>query len=255
MNDQVIKPIDPDALFAAIRRWVKPRAPAPAAAPSVRTTNAQAVDLPEISGIDVADGLNRVAGNKRLYRNLLEQFCEKQAGAGQQIREAIASGDRATAERLAHTLKGVGGNLGIGQVHAVAAKLERAIRSGDGTEAPLLAEVESISKSQVEAIHGALGAVADSAPAGPQRTFAPEAAAAAIARLKALIDTNDGDAADAADVVVEAFSGIADRERIAALRAAVDDFDFERAALELQKLSKAHTVALSGRSDTFATGG
>jgi HPt (histidine-containing phosphotransfer) domain-containing protein len=251
MNDHVTKPIDPGALFAAIRRWVKPRDKV--AAPTDRTTIARSVDLPDIPGIDVADGLNRVASNRRLYRNLLEQFCDKQADATQQIRGAIASSDRGTAQRLAHTLKGVAGNLGIAQVQAIAARLERAIREGDSTEGLLLAEVESILRSQVEAIRRVLGALADPAPAPPQRSFAPEAAAAAIARLKALIEASDGDAAEAADTVAEALAGMADRERVAALRAAMDDFDFDRAALELQKLSAAHAAALSRSSNAFAT--
>ncbi len=79
MNEQVTKPIDPDALFAAIRRWVKPRAAV--AAPTDRTAIARSVDLPDIPGVNVVDGLNRVAGNRRLYLNLLEQFCDKQAGS------------------------------------------------------------------------------------------------------------------------------------------------------------------------------
>ncbi len=174
--------------------------------------------------------------------------------AAQQIREAIASGDHGTAQRLAHTLKGVAGNLGIAQVQAIAAKLESAIRDGDGTEAPLLAEIESILRSQAEAIGGALGALADPGPARPQRSFAPEEAAAAIARLKALIEAHDGEAAEAADTVAEALAGMADRECVAALRAAMDDFDFDRAALELQKLSTAHAAAPSSSSNALATG-
>src|SRR5262249_45085733 len=184
---------------------------------------------------------------------LLEQFCDKQAGAAQQIREAIASGDRTTGQRLAHTLKGVAGNLGIAQVQAVAAKLESAIRDGNGTEAPLLAEVESTLRSQVEAIGRALGAIADSASAALQLSLAPAEAAAAIARLKALIEANDGDAAEAVDTVADALAVTADREGVAALRAAMDDFDFDRAAIELQRLSAAHAAALSASSNAFAT--
>jgi signal transduction histidine kinase/DNA-binding response OmpR family regulator len=69
MNDHVSKPIDPDNLFATLLRWAKPR---PKQAfefrPSVTNTEASdEVALPEIAGVKVADGLNRVAGNRRLY--------------------------------------------------------------------------------------------------------------------------------------------------------------------------------------------
>ena len=45
--------------------------------------------MPEIEGIDVDGGLKRVAGNKRLYRSLLEQFADKQADAAAQIAAAL----------------------------------------------------------------------------------------------------------------------------------------------------------------------
>jgi len=203
MNDHVTKPIDPDALFAALRRWVKPREIAEANAAPTKTAEARAVELPGIPGVNVADGLNRVAGNRRLYRSLLEQFCEKQAGVGQQIGEAIQCGDRATAERLAHTLKGVSGNLGIAGLQQLAARLERGIRGGDDSLPGLLGELESGVGVQITVIRTALGAAPENPAAVPARKFDPAAASAAIARLKQLIETNDGDAADAAESVAE----------------------------------------------------
>ena len=82
MNDHVSKPIDPDALFATLMRWVKP-----AKGHIVHTGSrpAQRIEdtiLPEIPGVDIAAGLKRVAGNTRLYRDLLAQFVEKQCDAG-----------------------------------------------------------------------------------------------------------------------------------------------------------------------------
>ncbi len=141
MNDHVTKPIDPDALFACLGRLVKTRGdPAPVVP---KPAAASDVELPEIEGIDIAGGLKRVAGNKRLYRSLLEQFAAKQAGVASQIAEALGSGDRALAERLAHTVKGVAGNIGIGSVQAAAAKVERGIQEGDSSVPALLAELES----------------------------------------------------------------------------------------------------------------
>ena len=121
------------------------------------------VTLPEIEGIDIAGGLKRVAGNKRLYRSLLEQFAAKQADAAAQIAEALRSGDRALAERLAHTVKGVAGNIGIGKVQETAGKVEKAIREGDASVPALLAELESALGPQVQAIRSALGEAAPAA--------------------------------------------------------------------------------------------
>src|SRR4029453_153792 len=85
--------------------------------------------VPAVEGLDAADGLLRVAGNKSLYTKLLRQFVAQQAAAAARIAEALNAGDHATAERLAHTVKGVAGNLGAGPVHRSASALEQGIAS------------------------------------------------------------------------------------------------------------------------------
>ena len=70
-------------------------------------------ELTEIAGVDAADGLHRVGGNLRLHRAMLQQYAEDQAETPAALRAALADGDAKTAERLAHTLKGVSATLGI----------------------------------------------------------------------------------------------------------------------------------------------
>jgi len=233
MNDHVTKPIDPDALFAALARWTKPR---PAAPPSEKPAPAPAdAALPEIEGIDIVGGLKRVAGNKKLYRSLLEQFVAKQADAAPRIASALEQTDRERAERDAHTLKGVAGNIGIGPVQAAAASVEKAIREKDPSISTLLQELEARLAEQVRAIRTALG---DSAPVdGPARPFDPDAASAAISHLRTLIEANDGDAADAVQPVADALGGKANTAHLAALRDAVNDFDFDTALSKLDEIA------------------
>ena len=80
-------------------------------------------------GLTLAEGLVRVAGNKKLYRKLLRQFSKTEADAAQRIASALAENDRALAERLAHSVKGAAGNLGASAVQNAAANLEKAIAS------------------------------------------------------------------------------------------------------------------------------
>src|ERR1700742_282604 len=127
MNDHVSKPIDPETLFSTLLRWAKPL---PKQTTEPRATPARAgneVTLPEITGIKVADGVKRVAGNKRLYRSLLTQFADKHSEAAVEISAALKSGDLALAERIAHTVKGVAGNIGMAEVQFASQKLEKAI--------------------------------------------------------------------------------------------------------------------------------
>ena len=51
----------------------------------------------------------RLAGNKKLYRKLLRQFADTEADTAHRIASALAENDRALAERLAHSVKGVAG--------------------------------------------------------------------------------------------------------------------------------------------------
>ncbi len=134
MNDHIAKPIDPDNLFETVGAILHtprkpPRRPMRRADRAAqRPQDDDADDLPSIAGLDTKDGLSRVGGNRKLYLKLLRQFVEQQGPAVEQITEALASGDIALAERLAHTLKGVAGNIGATQVQAAAGALEKLIR-------------------------------------------------------------------------------------------------------------------------------
>jgi len=242
MNDHVPKPIDPDALFSTLLRWAKPRpkqASEPQTAPAIAGDE---VILPEIAGINIADGVKRVAGNKRLYRDLLMQFATKQSDASAEILAALASGDLKLAERIAHTVKGVAGNIGIVDVQSAAQNLEKAIRE-DQNSVPALLDVfaESLSH-QVHAIKHALH---ESEPAkaeeAPPQPFNGQAATDAIARLRNLLEASDGSAEEAFHSLHDAVSGTVDKRQLDMLGASINDFDFEAALVKLDEIAKACT--------------
>jgi HPt (histidine-containing phosphotransfer) domain-containing protein len=180
MVDHVTKPIDPDALFAALDRWARPRTPAPVPPAAPRSPVEPA--LPELEGIDMAGALKRVAGNTKLYRSLLEQFASKQATADVHITDALQSGDREGAERIAHTLKGIAGNLGIVEVQTAAANVEKAIRESDPSVAALIPELHRV----LDPIAGRIRAALHLAPRALTAVspFDADKAAASVARLQ-----------------------------------------------------------------------
>src|SRR5262249_46163355 len=234
MNDHITKPIDPDALFATLARWTTPKKAVAAAA---ATSGPAIVDeaFPAINGIDVAGGLKRVAGNRRLYRSLLEQFASKHFDADSQIGAALANGDRELAERLAHTLKGVAGNIGIERVQGAAAKVEKAIREGDSGVPAMLMELKASLQPQVESIRVALPPVESAPPVAV--AFEPEAAERAVARLMSLIEENDGEAADAVQEVATALGGTVEASHLEDLRNSVVEFDFDAARTKLRRIA------------------
>jgi CheY-like chemotaxis protein len=126
MNDHVAKPIDPGMLFETIGRYL--RASTAPVESSPATANPPTHDLPAIAGLDAADGLRRVGGNQTLYLKLLRQFVDQQADAPERLAGELKAGDLATAERTAHTVKGIAANLAIADVQTSAGALEKGIR-------------------------------------------------------------------------------------------------------------------------------
>jgi len=77
-------------------------------------------------GLDVAGGLDQVFNKQALYRKLLGSYCASNEATAQKLDAALAAGDRNQLNRLAHTLKGTSGTLGMPAVYAAALALERA---------------------------------------------------------------------------------------------------------------------------------
>ena len=242
MNDHVTKPIEPDALFAALKRWTKPAVTVAAPAPHAAAPAPANVVVPVIEGIDTDGALRRLAGNKRLFRSLLEQFVAKQADAAAQIGAALQANDKELAGRVAHTVKGVAGNLGMASVQLAAEKIERAIRDNDPSPTVLLGQFEVALRRMVEAIQPALTATAP-APPPVKTTSDPGAVAAALARLRALVEANDGDAADGLAAVENVLAGAVEPAALDALRDALGDFEFDKAAAKLDEIEKAFAIS------------
>ena len=79
MRAHITKPIDPELLYRTLMQFYRP---GQAAAPAKPVDRSSPSDAPlEIDGLDVEDGLKRVAGNMKLYCSLLGQFVEQQADA------------------------------------------------------------------------------------------------------------------------------------------------------------------------------
>jgi two-component system, sensor histidine kinase and response regulator len=240
MNDHVSKPIEPDALFVTLMRWVKPRQEPGTGTESRNAKPSNDVILPEIEGVDIAGALSRVAGNTRLYRDLLEQFAARQAEVNAQIVASIESGDNKLAERIVHTVKGVAGNIGLRDTSAAAEKLERAIRVMDSAVPALAEEFTLVVNRQVQAIQGAMGNDRTELPeaSGMSPALDAQTIVAAIEHLRALLESSDGDVAEAFIALEYALHGGCDKPRLSALSAAISQFDFDGARMKLDEITR-----------------
>jgi two-component system sensor histidine kinase/response regulator len=129
MDDHVTKPIDPDQLFSTLVKWIKPGArEIPEYLSPKIEEKPKAKPLTDMPGISVKEGLTRVGGNTGLYMKILIKFNNDYSNATEQIKEAIDKGDHELAQRLAHTVKGVAGNIGARDLSGPAGELESAIK-------------------------------------------------------------------------------------------------------------------------------
>ncbi len=138
MNDHVAKPIDVNQLFSCLGQWIKPdpeRTPTEIPEQTPEVTPVPPVDeqgLPEkIEGINLKEGLMRVGGNEKLYRNILLKLRDDYAETDEEIKSLLQSEKADEAERLAHSIKGVAGNVGAGPLQEAAALLESTIKQGE----------------------------------------------------------------------------------------------------------------------------
>lgn len=91
-----------------------------------------------IQGLDSALGLRRVSGKIALYETILRKYIASQATVIDELRAAVTQQDLELAKRLAHTTKGVSGNIGATLVQGIAADIEAGL--GESVDSVVILE-------------------------------------------------------------------------------------------------------------------
>jgi HPt (histidine-containing phosphotransfer) domain-containing protein len=234
MSGHIAKPIDPALLFDTLSKVPRQSTAAASTDTSIRdgASSAPTAELPEVDGLDSADGLRRVAGNVKLYKKLLRDFVNQQAEAVQQIRAALARNDTESATRVAHTLKGVAGSLGAGPVQTAAAAVEKLLRdraAADATD-PALEQLAAVVDPFLTRLRAALASTTTAAAATP--AVAPARTRAMAEQLKKLFAAFDTNAVTFAE------------ENQASLRPAFDAATWEQFLRQTQQFAFADAQVL-----------
>ncbi len=147
MSDFIGKPVDPQALYAVLLKWLPPREPAaqagsvplPRAAPSggpaaAADASASQADLlarlAQHPGMDVDGALTRLAGLEHRYGALLRLFASHHGRDGEQLAQSLERQDFSAARLTAHGLKGLAATLGATELAESAQALEARLRAG-----------------------------------------------------------------------------------------------------------------------------
>ena len=242
MDDHVAKPIEPQELFQALLKWVKPRDGAAAEADALGLPSADkpAEDtgpkMPTgIDGLDTELGLRRVLGKVPRYLSMLEKYVAGQTGAIAEMRQAIAANDRDTATRLAHTTKGVSGNIGAVVVLRLAEALEHALKEGQPMDG-MPALVDAL-QERLDPLVAAIAAQlpkedSTSAAASGPVTIDEGQLQEVTQKLRSLLEDMDSDAGEWMQTHA-ALLGAAYPNHTKAVQEALEGFDFDVALEQL----------------------
>jgi PAS domain S-box-containing protein len=237
MNDHIIKPLDLGQMFTIMARWITPSKPAMPRKPVASMPMSPAT----LSNLDTADGLSRCMGNMSLYQRLLKGFAKTQQDFEQQF--AGAANDEA-ALLIAHTLKGLAGNIGATRLLQAVTQLEASMQTKIADEMPEQhqAQVQANLAMTLDALQAVLADIDRLNRPKPdvvelqQASLDDSALHPHWARLSSLIEDNDAHARELLHDVLQAWPVLAQHPRVSELQRALERYDFEHAARALDSV-------------------
>ena len=243
MQDHLTKPINPDALYAALLHWIAPRTGASTGTPAHSSVPSAATTLPALPGIDTAAGLAHCLGRPDLYLRILDNFVREFADSAPRIQAALTSGpphDWPTARRIAHSLKSAAATLGAATLADAARVLENAYAAQQAAT-PEAWEAMHAELTRVLALLSALRP--PSPPASAAQTPVAAAADELITLLDHLAECLRNDDASALRLVGQLHTQLphnhhAALEELELIREKIEDVEYEEALNLLLSLRK-----------------
>ncbi|PWI33221.1 hypothetical protein DI392_10160 [Vibrio albus] len=240
MNDHIAKPVDIEEMFITMAQWITPSEQPEQASTEPLTETVTEVDdtLTSLTTIDTETGLKRTQGNVKLYLKLLGHFYTQNRDFNRHF-SSLLNTEKGKAERLAHTLKGTAGTLGIDAVQTAARALEVACSENNDVQKPLelvekalhpvMNELETCLRRQEP--DAALSGVSGTGDVPDKEQLRP-----LLYKLDTLIHDYDTEAVIIIEEITPKLTGTRLQAEAEKIRKCVEGYDFEGAQQELQTL-------------------
>ncbi len=168
MNDYLTKPVAPERLMRVLGQWLGTDRPA---GPPPRKAAPGGSGLPEIPGVDVAEGMRRVQGKAPFLAKLLRMFVTVYAPLPDLLRALLEDGDLERIGFHLHSLKGGASVLPARDIADAAHRIGRLLAditagTADGRDRlpELLEDLSARLRRTVAGIEEALPALSDPGP-------------------------------------------------------------------------------------------
>ena len=241
MDEHITKPIDPKVLNMTLAKWLGGSVLKPAEVQITKKT--VFAQLKKVPGIDIDDGLLRFGDNEKLYLKLLNKFVADYGNVAAQIQRYVDSEDFESALRLAHTMKGVGGNIGAKYVYQKAMEVEAALKTDGDDLAGVLAQF-NIAVEVVCASIDNLPTVTGDDHEEPLVECSAEQLQEMLGDIYFLLADDFAAAMDQADEFMATLKGLGVDDEVMALTEAIDSFDSDGALEQVKSMASVLNVEL-----------
>ena len=246
MNGHVGKPVDPSDLYQALVDAIPPADYSSNLPAELSASKPAAIrePLPDtLPGLDIKQGLSRLAGNEQLLLKLLQDLMKEYADAPAVLRGLLLENKPGEVRKVAHKLRGIANNLGASNIGGAA----------EAIEATVIADKE-VSQEQLKELESTLLVVADSLPvllatrgtAGTASEGDDINAAQVFVDLKKAVASFDPGAVDLLDQLLGSQSEGSDSHRLLMnARELLDNFNFPDAEELLASFDESVSLAIS----------
>jgi PAS domain S-box-containing protein len=240
MDDYLPKPVEPNVLIQKIKEWLftnqsteeQLQQTVQVEQPSLEAANYEDIEVVW----DKNGALKRVMGKEKLLLRLITLFIEDTPNKISSLEQAVKDSNIAEVKLIAHTVKGLAGNINAEQLRASSEKLEKFAR--DENTAPFNEILKKIKTSLTLLLVELNQFVNDNQSEQTSTVFDKEKATELFKALSIKIEQNDYIDQDEVDQFCGQFSQKSCQEFISQLRSQLAQFDNENARASLEQIAQ-----------------